>query len=1360
MANTNDPRAMYDSGEISSRSSRRNSIINKISGGTAAIGETAVSAGKGLYDYTLSDNAPELVKSHKDAALLMLGGPIGSMFARSIAKETVGTLSNTIGTLKQNYKENVQQGEYDSYDQPDPIEEIEEIYRSDEAVVNKRTKIKVSGKKQRVEVTEKIRNKKVDPITKAKNLRSNALINSKKDNSPFTSFDKTTANAIISKNNKPDSNTILGSETLSKRDLQFITYLSKSIMAKMEKSEQRTLAAKLTNNFAKNIGEALITAIPMLRMFNATKYSTQLPNAKKVGVFNAMNITLGMLYAATRSIGFETNRLIYSLINVSKIGMGVNLKVKPPTDITTFTEMIGAGFRKGMSGAFRGATGLLGALTGLSGGAPLVASGHASPYNYGGQPSRLRRYATTGAKIAGYGALGAAALGLTGMTGLVPGGAAIAPGAAKLGGGILGSYMPAILGALGKVGGYGLAAASTGAKFLGGALGGSPLLGLVAGLGGLRLGLGASRMLTQGALSGTRLGKFYQKTPFGKVHMSLSGQKKNWLSSIPNDDTGSILKYNSARDSAYQQSHLSLAQSTLLAIQTSGAQARYFYEKSLKLKTDSIQLDYEGYKKTSRYQEEDSKLQKSEKKEQSWFRKTMSFFTSVLGIIGKGLLGLSAMSAFSLATGSGGDFGTDIFENLFKMKGLDNIDLTGGLLSGLGKSLKYFGKKIPGLSQMITVGDALANIWNGADISSAVGIAGGTVIGGGVGMSTGASIGTMVAGPIGTVIGGVAGTILGSFLGAIAGEKAINFGKKFIAVQGIKLWELMQDAGLTISQSFEYIITKGMEILETGFYKVVNTISAAAGFSFRISAGDKYTKMYEEMDTRHTKEWATRIQERKIAYDSIPIVEELADNTALSWNKDKNWFELRAKTDEEKGGSIQSGQTSLLSSITSWFSQEKPVEASKEAKGLSNAASLGASMGVPGSNYKRTGNELIDKSVDGLSWLYQKTGITFTDPSYLNVPNSSGSTSTSNSTTMQPKTGSGKVKIPDHFKELVYKYSELNGLDPDLVAAVITRESHWDPLITSKKGARGLMQLMPGTAADLGVSDVTNPEQNIKGGTKYLGDMIKQFGSVELGLAAYNAGPGNVLKYGGIPPFEETQEYVKIVMGLYNNGSKTSSSSGTMKPSTPSSGSQEAVESTSSGSIAPSWSNLSDDWWVQAKQTANEAAGYVNKWMDKGGVENTVGSIKDTAQSLYSSGKSVLDELYKTPLSPEGIKSYLKANYNKIPELKEIVESSSGISMDEIIDNYMNGEKLSSAYTASNLSEAFGSMTDKTTKAMSEVGSGMKSIGNQMFNIVTSIASSSNSTANSTKGNGNGESNEVLDSWPSEVKSLIYGYYD
>jgi soluble lytic murein transglycosylase len=120
------------------------------------------------------------------------------------------------------------------------------------------------------------------------------------------------------------------------------------------------------------------------------------------------------------------------------------------------------------------------------------------------------------------------------------------------------------------------------------------------------------------------------------------------------------------------------------------------------------------------------------------------------------------------------------------------------------------------------------------------------------------------------------------------------------------------------------------------------------------------------------------------------------------------------------------------------------------------------------------------------------------------------------------------------YEDIIYVASMKYGVDPPLVKAIVKAESDFDPQAVSKVGARGLMQLMPETARLMGVANVHDPAENIEGGTRYLSGLLEKFDwQVPMAVAAYNAGETAVHRYGAVPPFEETQEFVKKVLRYY-----------------------------------------------------------------------------------------------------------------------------------------------------------------------------------------------------------------------------------
>lgn len=180
---------------------------------------------------------------------------------------------------------------------------------------------------------------------------------------------------------------------------------------------------------------------------------------------------------------------------------------------------------------------------------------------------------------------------------------------------------------------------------------------------------------------------------------------------------------------------------------------------------------------------------------------------------------------------------------------------------------------------------------------------------------------------------------------------------------------------------------------------------------------------------------------------------------------------------------------------------------------------------------------LTDKRINDKHYRLVKTYKTLSKPKPLRK------VATTKSATKSKKKGSSSFqcgnsvfisKQQQAYKNIIRSYAAKYGVEEALIHSVVKQESCFNEKALSRAGAIGLMQLMPATASHLKVKNPWNPEQNIHGGVKYLSRMLKRFkGNTKYALAAYNAGPGKVEKYGGIPPYRETQHYVKKIMADY-----------------------------------------------------------------------------------------------------------------------------------------------------------------------------------------------------------------------------------
>ena len=248
-------------------------------------------------------------------------------------------------------------------------------------------------------------------------------------------------------------------------------------------------------------------------------------------------------------------------------------------------------------------------------------------------------------------------------------------------------------------------------------------------------------------------------------------------------------------------------------------------------------------------------------------------------------------------------------------------------------------------------------------------------------------------------------------------------------------------------------------------------------------------------------------------------------------------------------GSSSSTSTNTLTDNSNSIFSDMIGELLSEATTTSNAkmsSLLGLSSSSNLSNYfagLTTGNQLgnMTASTEALqSLLYKGSNANYVPSSVYEAASSSVHSSATEldsyvsddviGTTAYEKSLAGANK----YAAIIKKAANTYDVPEKLIAAVMKQESNFNPTVVSQAGAQGLMQLMPKTAQYLGVSNAFDPEQNIMAGAKYLRQMLDKFDNdPTLALAAYNAGPSRVTKYDGIPPFKETQNYVKKVMNYY-----------------------------------------------------------------------------------------------------------------------------------------------------------------------------------------------------------------------------------
>jgi hypothetical protein len=211
------------------------------------------------------------------------------------------------------------------------------------------------------------------------------------------------------------------------------------------------------------------------------------------------------------------------------------------------------------------------------------------------------------------------------------------------------------------------------------------------------------------------------------------------------------------------------------------------------------------------------------------------------------------------------------------------------------------------------------------------------------------------------------------------------------------------------------------------------------------------------------------------------------------------------------------------------------VEAARRVAVGMPAGSLGGASAAQGSSAQTSGVDFASalQAATGAGGVADPEGVVGTSPlAGLDAGGVAGNSDAAYQPAFQSTGSSGGEGEASQYEALIDQAAARNGLDPAVLHGLIQQESGFDPNATSSAGAAGLTQLMPGTASSLGVANPLDPAESVEGGARYLAEMMDRFGgNTADALAAYNAGPGAVEQYGGVPPYAETESYVSKVLG-------------------------------------------------------------------------------------------------------------------------------------------------------------------------------------------------------------------------------------